>query len=42
MKRRGALALMALGIVLAGGASVLVLRIARQAGEMRRSATPQV
>ena len=42
MKRRGALALMALGIVLAGGASVLVLGIARQAGEASRAAIPQV
>ena len=31
MKRRGALALMALGVLLAAGASVLVLGIARQA-----------
>jgi pilus assembly protein CpaB len=42
MKRRGALALMALGILLAGGASVLVLGIARQAGEVNRSVIPQV
>ena len=42
MKRRGALALMALGILLAGGASVLVLGIARQAGEASRAVIPQV
>jgi len=42
MKRRGALILMALGIVLAGGASVLVLGIARQAGEASRAVIPQV
>jgi pilus assembly protein CpaB len=42
MKRRGALALMALGILLAGGASVLVLGIARQANEASRSVIPQV
>jgi len=42
MKRRGALALMALGILLAGGASVIVLGIARQAGEASRSVIPQV
>jgi pilus assembly protein CpaB len=42
MKRRGALALMALGIVLAGGASVLVWGIARQASEARLAAIPQV
>lgn len=42
MKRRGALALMALGILLAGGASVLVLGIARQANEASRAAIPQV
>ena len=42
MKRRGALALMALGILLAGGASVIVLGIARQAGEASRAVIPQV
>ena len=42
MKRRGALALMALGILLAGGASVIVLGIARQAGETSRAVIPQV
>jgi len=42
MKRRGALALMALGILLAGGASVIVLGIARQAGEVNRAVVPQV
>src|SRR4051794_39654332 len=42
MKRRGALALMALGILLAGGASVLVLGIARQANEASRAVIPQV
>ena len=42
MKRRGALALMALGILLAGGASVLVLGIARQASEASRAVIPQV
>jgi pilus assembly protein CpaB len=42
MKRRGALALMALGILLAGAASVIVLGIARQAGEASRSVIPQV
>ena len=42
MKRRGALALMALGILLAGGASVIVLGIARQAGEANRAVIPQV
>lgn len=42
MKRRGALALMALGILLAGGASVIVLGIAKQAGEQSRSVIPQV
>lgn len=42
MKRRGALALMALGILLAGGASVIVLSIARQAGEASRAVIPQV
>jgi pilus assembly protein CpaB len=42
MKRRGALALMALGILLAAGASVLVLGIARQANEASRAVIPQV
>ncbi|MFN8635835.1 MAG: Flp pilus assembly protein CpaB [Chloroflexota bacterium] len=42
MKRRGALALMALGILLAGGASVIVLGIAKQAGEASRAVIPQV
>src|SRR4051794_2920165 len=42
MKRRGALALMALGVLLAGAASVIVLGIARQAGEVSRSVIPQV
>lgn len=42
MKRRGALVLMALGILLAGGASVIVLGIARQAGEASRAVIPQV
>lgn len=42
MKRRGALALLALGILLAGGASVIVLGIARQAGEASRAVIPQV
>jgi pilus assembly protein CpaB len=42
MKRRGALALMALGILLAGGASVIVLGIARQAGEASKAVIPQV
>ena len=42
MKRRGALSLMALGILLAGGASVIVLGIARQAGEASRAVIPQV
>jgi pilus assembly protein CpaB len=42
MKRRGALALMALGILLAGGASVLVLGLARQANEASRAVIPQV
>ena len=42
MKRRGALALLALGILLAGGASVIVLGIARQAGETSRAVIPQV
>jgi pilus assembly protein CpaB len=42
MKRRGALALMALGILLAGAASVIVLGIARQAGEASKATTPQV
>ena len=42
MKRRGALALMALGILLAGGASMIVLGIARQAGEASRAVIPQV
>jgi pilus assembly protein CpaB len=42
MKRRGALALMALGILLAAGASVLVLGIARQASEASRAVIPQV
>ena len=42
MKRRGALALLALGILLAGGASVLVLGIARQASEASRAVIPQV
>jgi pilus assembly protein CpaB len=36
------LALMALGILLAGGASVIVLGIARQAGEASRAVIPQV
>src|SRR5215210_863459 len=42
MKRRGALALMALGILLAGAASVIVLGIAQQAGEASRAVIPQV
>jgi pilus assembly protein CpaB len=42
MKRRGALALMALGILLAGAASVIVLGIARQAGEASKTVMPQV
>lgn len=42
MKRRGALILLALGIVLAGGASVLVLGIARQASQASRAPIPQV
>jgi pilus assembly protein CpaB len=42
MKRRGALILMAIGVLLAGGASVLVLGIARQAGEASRAVIPQV
>jgi pilus assembly protein CpaB len=42
MKRRGALALLALGILLAGGASVIVLGIAQQAGEASRAVIPQV
>ena len=42
MKRRGALALMALGILLAGAASVIVLGIARQASEASKTVTPQV
>ncbi|MCC6175037.1 MAG: Flp pilus assembly protein CpaB [Chloroflexi bacterium] len=42
MKRRGALVLLALGIVLAGGASVLVLNIARRASEASRAVIPQV
>jgi pilus assembly protein CpaB len=42
MKRRGALALMALGILLAAAASVIVLGIAQQAGEASRAVIPQV
>jgi pilus assembly protein CpaB len=42
MKRRGALALMALGILLAGAASVIVLGIAKQAGEQSKAVIPQV
>lgn len=42
MKRRGALALMALGVLLAGAASVIVLGIAQQAGEASRAVIPQV
>jgi len=42
MKRRGALILLALGIVLAGGASVLVLAIARQANDASRAVIAQV
>src|SRR3954469_7087621 len=42
MKRRGALALMALGILLAGAASVIVFGIAQQAGEQSRAVIPQV
>jgi pilus assembly protein CpaB len=42
MRRRAALILMALGVVLAGGASVLVLGITRQANEASRARIPQV
>src|SRR3954464_9870389 len=42
MKRRGALALMALGILLAGAASMIVFGIAQQAGEASRAVIPQV
>jgi len=42
MKRRGALILMVLGVLLAGGASALVLGIARQASDATKAAVPQV
>src|SRR5689334_20627601 len=42
MKRRGALALMALGILLAGAASLIVFGIAQQASEQSRAVIPQV
>ncbi len=42
MKRRGALLLVALGVVLAGGASLLVFSLARQANESGKAGLPQV